>query len=189
MSNSGFNNIHLILHHMPEKFENYFKNKKFLGKKVELHIENKPLGTAGGLYRFKDLIDKDFFVLNGDNIVNADWKKIMQNHVKKKNAVTVCSANYSIQIPYGVVEVNNEKHITKILEKPLYNWKTICSAYCFSPIMFNLLKENEFQDMPNVIDQMIQNKHRVGIEDIFSFQRIEDLIEQNKKNWQNKALK
>lgn len=189
MSNSGFNNIHLILHHMPERFENYFKNKNFLGKKVELHIESKPLGTAGGLYKFKDFIDKDFFVLNGDNIVNADWKKIMQNHVKKKNAVTVCSANYSIQIPYGVVEVNNEKHITKILEKPLYNWKTICSAYCFSPIIFNLLKENEFQDMPNVIDQMIQNKHRIGIEDIFSFQRIEDLIEQNKKNWQNKTLK
>ena len=44
----------------------------------------KPLGTVKGLYKFKDKINKDFFVLNGDNIVNTDWKKIMINHVNKK---------------------------------------------------------------------------------------------------------
>ena len=133
---------------MPEIFENYFQNKEFLDKKIHLHIEKKPLGTVGGLYKFKDIIENDFFVLNGDNIVNADWKKILDSHINKKNAVTVCSANYSIQIPYGVVEVDSKKNITKIVEKPLYNWKTICSAYCFSPSILDHIKENTFQDMP-----------------------------------------
>ncbi len=183
MNVAGFNNIHLILHHMPETFKDYFKNKKFLGKKIKMHVEEKPLGTVGGLYKFKDKINKDFFVLNGDNIVNADWKKIMTNHVNKKNKITVCTANYSVQIPYGVVETNNDQGVKKIIEKPLYNWKTICSSYCFSPSVLTELKNNTFQDMPEIINRLIQNRQKIGVEDIFSFQRIEDLIEQNKKNW------
>lgn len=183
MNIAGFNNIHLILHHMPETFENYFKNKKFLGKNITMHVEEKPLGTVGGLFKFKNKIKKDFFVLNGDNIVNADWKKIMLNHVNKKNKITVCTANYSVQIPYGVVEINNDQGIKKIIEKPLYNWKTICSSYCFSPSVLAELKNNTFQEMPEIINKLIKNKQKIGVEDVFSFQRIEDLIEQNKKNW------
>lgn len=183
MNASGFNNIHLILHHMPDKFKRHFKNKKFLGKTIQLHVEKKPLGTVGGLYKFKKTINKDFFVLNGDNIVNADWENILVNHISKKNKITVCTANYSIQIPYGVIETNNNKQIKRIIEKPLYNWKTICSAYCFSPDVLGEIKNNTFQDMPDIINKMIKNKQKVGVEDIFSFQRIEDLVEKNKINW------
>ena len=115
--------------------------------------------------------------------LDADWEKIMVNHINKKNKITVCTANYSVQIPYGVVETNNNQEIKHILEKPLYNWKTICSAYCFSPTVLSGIKNNTFQDMPDIINKMIKNRKKVSVEDIFSFQRIEDLIEQNKINW------
>ena len=60
MNASGFNNIHLVLHHMSDKFKKHFKNKKFLGNKIQLHNEEKPLGTVGGLYKFKNTINKIF---------------------------------------------------------------------------------------------------------------------------------
>lgn len=183
MNRFGFNNIHLILHHMPEVFEDYFKNKKFLNNTIQLHFEKKPLGTVGGIYQLKHLINKDFFVLNGDNIVNADWSTVIKNHINKKNEVTVCCSNYSVQIPYGVVEVNNENNITNIIEKPLYNWKTICSAYCFSRKSVDLIKEDKFQDMPTILGEMISKNLKIGFEEVFSFQRIEDLVDKNKQYW------
>ena len=86
-----------------------------------------------------------------------------------------------IQIPYGW-KINNDQGVKRLL-KNLYNWKTICSSYCFSPSVLTELKNNTFQDMPEIINKLKKNKQKIGVEDIFSFQRIEDLIEQNKKNW------
>ena len=184
LNNSGFYNIHILIHYMPEVFENYFDNKKYLQNKINLHLEKKPMGTVGGLYKIREFLNKDFFVLNGDNIINANWERILHNHVNNNNTMTICSSNYSIQIPFGVVKQYKNK-LVSIDEKPVYNWKTVCSAYCCSIETLKFIKE-EYMDMPTLISDLINKKKDIGLEEVQSFQRIEDLVEENKQFWKNR---
>jgi mannose-1-phosphate guanylyltransferase len=108
-----------------------------------------PLGTAGGLYHFRDQIrcgNPDyFFVLNGD--VCADFPLIEmldvhKNHSSEKSpVVTLMAAEATRQqsLIYGCIVENKEsKTLEHYVEKPSTFISTLinCGVYIFSTEVF-----------------------------------------------------
>ena len=86
--------IFILTGYKYKKIHSYF-NKKFInGVEIKCINENKIMGTGGALYRLKNIIKKNFFLVNGDtyldvnlNHLNAkvDKKKLVNIFLTKKN--------------------------------------------------------------------------------------------------------
>ena len=54
--------------------------------------ETIPLGTGGGLYLLRDFIKSEFFLINCDILIDANYSEILNYHKKKNNFITVVVA-------------------------------------------------------------------------------------------------
>ena len=65
---SGINEIVLVVGYKKEVIMDYFKDYEDIN--ITYVVQEKQLGTAHALLQTKDLIDGDFLVLSGDNIID-----------------------------------------------------------------------------------------------------------------------
>lgn len=75
------------IHHLADKFVHI---KVPRGMAVKFVREPEIRGTLGGILNFeKDLRGEDFFVINGDNFLHVNLKKMLELHVKRKRIATL----------------------------------------------------------------------------------------------------
>jgi mannose-1-phosphate guanylyltransferase len=103
--------------YLGEKVRDFFARDKS-GRKVEVVIEQKPLGTGGALKNLQDRIKGTFIVLNGDVICSLDLRKMLRYHELKKGLGTISLWDVEDPTAYGMVLLDPEGHITAFKEKP-----------------------------------------------------------------------
>jgi mannose-1-phosphate guanylyltransferase len=112
-----------------------------------------PLGTAGGLYHFRDQIrcgNPDFFfVLNGDVCADFPLNEMLEFHQMygassgdQKAVLTLMATEATRQqsLIYGCIVENKDKHtLEHYVEKPSTYISTLvnCGVYIFSPEVFS----------------------------------------------------
>ena len=143
-----------------EMIESYLKKKK-LGIKINFSIENKPLGTGGAIKKAgKKIKDNSFLVINGDILTRVDFRAMLDFHVEHKAEMSVAVRRHETQIPYGVIETEDER-ITQVLEKPIVNHFINAGIYLLNPAVFKLIPENDSYDMPELINRLINDGRTV----------------------------
>lgn len=178
----GFNNIVLLLHHMADKIIEHFSGRRFLDREIECLVEPEPWGTAGGLRLMKERLKRPFLVINGDTLIKGAWKNMLAVHEERKDLITIGTAQYSLQIPYGVLETDGDR-VTAISEKPELTWRTVCGAYCLSPETLTYLPAEQSVDMPRLVETVLAESGRVGYFPVRESLRIEDAVLTHKDIW------
>ncbi len=85
-SQCGFKDFIFVTGHLREKIKEYFGDGSYFGVNITYFEETVPLGTAGALPYLKDKIgEDDFFLVNGDIMLDVDFNRFLQFH-KEKNA-------------------------------------------------------------------------------------------------------
>jgi CBS domain-containing protein len=156
----GVNNLHLLLHYLPEAFQEYFADKTFLGRSANLIIEDAPRGTAGGLVLLRDLYD----------------------HEASGAALTIGVSEYKITVPFGVLDTMGGE-VRGVVEKPTYRWQTICSAYCVSPDALSYVPAEGSFDMPDLISALLEDNRKVRYFRVSDYQRIEEMVDSHSDIW------
>ena len=78
----------------------------------------------------------------------------MDFHDASGNDATMCVREYDIQVPFGVVEMN-EGRIEKIREKPVHKFFVNAGIYVMNPDFFQEINGSDFLDMPTFINNKI----------------------------------
>ena len=52
--------------------------------------------------------------MNGDLLTKIDPKTLLDFHAKEKNLATVCVREYDYQVPFGVIEMKDQR-LTRII--------------------------------------------------------------------------
>ncbi|MEM2661587.1 MAG: nucleotidyltransferase family protein [Nitrososphaeria archaeon] len=95
----------------------YFKDE-FEGIKIIYSIEEKPLGTGGGIKKaFEYTESENIFVLNGDTYFNISLRDLYEFHKNKKAEISLALKLVDKPDRYGIVKLNEEGEITGFLEK------------------------------------------------------------------------
>ena len=81
----GFNDIIVKLHYLP----NLIKEAVGEDKNVKFIIESKLTPTAYFLKKYKDKLDNEFLVTNGDTLTNLNLMDFIEFHLINKNIATV----------------------------------------------------------------------------------------------------
>lgn len=78
----GIKDVLLCVGYLAEKFKGFFGEGEKFGVSIKYSVEKDFFGTAGALKLAEDLLNEDFFVLNGDTYLEADYADIYRSFKK-----------------------------------------------------------------------------------------------------------
>jgi len=154
--------IYISVNYKSKIIKSYFEE---IDKHYNLYFidESKPLGTAGSLSLLKGEFNSDFILTNCDIIIEADYLDIVNHHFKNKNDITIVASMKNYKIPYGVCEIENGGNLKNIIEKPEYNFLVNTGMYIISKNIINLVPEDTFFHMTDLINSAKENDKKIGV--------------------------
>ena len=167
---SGFVDIILTVQYKAELIEAYFRDGSSFDVNVTYIREKGPSGTAGPLRLAEHLFTEPFVTMNGDLLTKLDFGMMYQAHLEKSAELTVGMVNYTIKLPYGLIDMQDGR-ITKIQEKPDFNYSVNAGIYVVSPSALDAIPKGEFFDMPDLIQKLIDQGRNVEVYPIKEYWR------------------
>ena len=156
------NDFHVIVNYKKELIKAFFNGseRKY---NIRWYDEKKPLGTGGGLSLLQGLISQPFVFSNCDTLLMSDYAQIYDFHKKNQNVITMICANKKLNVPYGVVKLNEDNTISNIEEKPTYSFLTNTGVYIVEPEVIDDVDGNEPIGFPDVIEIERKKGKRVAV--------------------------
>lgn len=156
----GVENINVTINYLGEQIEEHFAKDRE-GVQIRCVREPRYLGTMGSI-KFVDRFHNDtVLVMNSDLFTNIDFEDFYL-HFKKNDAdMSVAAVPYSISVPYGIFELEEEREIKGIREKPTYNYYANSGIYLIKKQLLNLIPDGIFFNATDLIEKMIKEKLNV----------------------------
>lgn len=86
----GVSDIVIIVGHLGEKIQEYFRDGGSFGVNIRYVEEERPLGTAGALSMLPPMLEKEnFFLIFGDVLFDIDLQRMERFHREKQAAATL----------------------------------------------------------------------------------------------------
>lgn len=165
-TNYGVKKFLISINYKAEILKAYFKelrptyNLKFI-------TENKPLGTIGSLSKIKNKEGKNFFVTNCDTICDANLEDMYEFHLKNNYDVTLLASSKIHQIPYGVCKVSEDGILSKIDEKPKFDFLVNIGVYLINYKVIKFIPKNKVFHFTDLIKILQKKKYKIGIFPIY----------------------
>jgi NDP-sugar pyrophosphorylase family protein len=118
LSRHGVTEIIINLHHLPEAIRSYFGDGGKWGVRITYSLEDRPLGTAGGVKKASWFFDGPFFVWYGDNLSTCRINSLWAFHKAKGGVATVALCYREDPTESGIVASDENHRILRFLEKP-----------------------------------------------------------------------
>jgi NDP-sugar pyrophosphorylase family protein len=156
----GFTKALISIGYKGELIRSYLGNGSRLGIPVEYIEEKEALGTAGALGLVRDRLIKPFLMVNGDILTKLDFSKLYSHHVSEGAVMTVGGIEYSVQIPFGVIE-NDNGCVRGITEKPTASYLVAGGVYALSPEALDRIGDGERLDVPDLMAGLVDDGKKV----------------------------
>ena len=116
---SGVTEVVIVTHYMGNAIRQYFGNGKKMGLKVEYIEQAAMLGTGNAASAVESHIGGDFVLVYADLLFTPNAiKHVIRSFEKEKPAAVMAVVPVEKPESYGIVELENEKTVKRIIEKP-----------------------------------------------------------------------
>jgi len=153
LRDAGIHRVNIATHFLADRVKEHVGDGSRLGVAVEYVSEDRPLGTAGAL-GLLDPPNEPILVINGDVLTRTDFRAMLNFHQDYRAAMTVGIKQYSVKVPYGVVQVKGAD-IIALEEKPVSQFFVVAGIYLLNPEVWKYLPRGEHCDMPDLIARLV----------------------------------
>lgn len=161
----GFKEFVLAIGYKSRMVETYFGDGSEIGVSISYLKEKKPSGTAGPLVLFGDKFplsaNESFLLMNGDIMTNLNFSEMVAFHKKTNAEITVGVKCIKDKKSYGSVEVKGD-FISNVIERPVFDRLVSAGIYVIKSPAVKEIPRNKFFTMPELINKLIAENHRVG---------------------------
>ena len=138
----------LSLGYLPDPIQEYFAGRDLDGFTLDYAVEDRPLGTAGGIKNAEPYLDGGpLIVVNGDVLTGLDLRRLIENHQASGSLATITLTSVEDPTAYGLVEVDAEMQVRRFLEKPAYDEVTTnlvnAGIYVLEPEVLGMIPEGQ----------------------------------------------
>ncbi len=114
----GVTDLAINLYYLPAAVIEHFGNGSRWGVRLRYSVEEKLLGSAGGVKRLQAFFDDTFMVYYGDVFTRADLRPMIAFHRRAGALATM--GLYQVPDPWnrGIVQLDNSQTIVRFVEKP-----------------------------------------------------------------------
>lgn len=153
LKRQGFRDVVISTGHLAELIEAYCGNGKKWGLRIRYAREDKPLSTAGALRLIGGLKPR-FLTVNGDVLTTMNFRKLMDEHARKKAAATVAVVERKTTLRFGVIKLDRDGKVASYTEKPAQKHLVSMGVNVFDRRVVSRIKKNEFLGIPEFIERL-----------------------------------
>ena len=114
----GFKDMILTVGYHADKIMAYFGDGSQLGIKIEYFVEKTPLGNTGALFRLREKIGEEpFLLLNADAAFDVDFNRMVEFHKAHEGLVTLFTHPNSHPYDSGLIIADKDGRVEKWLAK------------------------------------------------------------------------
>tara|TARA_B100001057_G_scaffold117896_1_gene116453 strand:- start:19344 stop:20399 length:1056 start_codon:yes stop_codon:yes gene_type:complete len=161
-SSYGIKNFYISTVYKSRILKSYFYDLK-PNYNINFLNEDKPLGTIGGIEKFKKNFKTSTIITNCDIIINSDISQILEFHKNYKNDITLVVSTKSHEVPYGVCELDDKGKFLNIFEKPKNFYLANTGFYIIEPSVLKFIPKNKFFHMTDLIKVLKNKKKKIGV--------------------------
>ena len=159
----GFRSFFLSVNYKAEMIRDYFGDGSELGIEINYLEEDKPLGTGGALSLLPtETVSDNIIVMNGDLLTTLNFRQLLDFHAASGGVATMAVRDYSIRVPYGVVQVDGEQFVD-VVEKPAHSYFVNAGIYVIGRDQLKHIPENCFFDLPDLFGRLKQQGEKVTV--------------------------
>lgn len=115
---AGIEHVILGTSYKAEVFEEYFGDGSDFGLEIEYVVEDKPLGTGGGIRNIYDRLRFDTaMIFNGDVLSGTDLNAVLDTHERNDADVTLHLVRVPDPSAFGCVPTDDDGRVQAFLEK------------------------------------------------------------------------
>lgn len=192
---SGIDETLIVIYYMGDAIRQYFGDGEKFGLKIEYVEQKAVLGTGNAVNVVEPYVKDDFLLVYGDLLFSADAvKNVIDLHRKEKPVATMAVVPVENPEDYGVVELEDEKYVKHIVEKPKHEEapSNLANAgiYVFSTEIFDKVRETSASargewEITDAISQLLNEKKtvlavKISQDDWIDIGRPWDLLEANR---------
>jgi len=183
----GVTDIYLAVGYRAELIQLYFQDGQRFGINIHYSHEGKRLGTAGPLRLIRERfrLSQPVLVMNSDIITKLNFEDFYQSHLTEDAVLTVGIREHEYVVPYGVVEMD-ERRVCSIKERPTLSFYISCGIYVVSPTILDLVPDDQFFDMPDLIRVALRSGYKTQAykirEQWVAIESLGDLTEETSRN-------
>lgn len=157
---NGIWKIFISINYKAEMIREFFERNPREGSEIRFLEEKTFLGTAGALSLLPREQTEPVLVMNGDILTTVNFSNLLDYHSSHSAAMTVCTREYSFEIPYGVV-IRDGAVLQGIEEKPLQQLLINTGIYVVSPETIDRVQPETSLDMPTLINNVAREGLRI----------------------------
>ena len=95
-------------------------------------------------------------VMNSDLLTDIDYEGFFNSFVRSGADMAVATTSYTVDVPYGVMEVGNGNMVNALKEKPRYTYYSNAGIYIIKKELLSLVPHNEFYNVTDLMESLIE---------------------------------
>lgn len=156
----GVKHINVTVNYLGEQLEEHFREPK--GEVQVLTVrEPKFLGTIGSIKFVKDFFNDTVLVMNSDVFTNINFEDFYLHFMEHDADMSVAAIPYSVQVPYGIFQIEGRRDIKGLVEKPTYDYYANAGIYLIKKFALDYIPEDTMFHSTDLIEKLIINKKKV----------------------------
>lgn len=159
---AGIQRIYLAVNYLSKVIEDHFTDGSLFDADIRYIHEREKLGTGGALSLLPEKPQSPVLVMNGDILTTSDFLGLSAFHHSHKADITVAAINYSVHIPFGVLQ-NKGSQVVGLIEKPSQRFLCNAGIYVLSPHVLDTLPGSGAFNMPDVITKALIDGRQVSV--------------------------
>lgn len=158
----GYKDILLTVSYMAGKIKDYFGTGERFGANITYIVERTPLGNAGTLIKYRELLgSRPFLLLNADAVFDVDFHRMVSYHLDKGALVTLFTHPNNHPYDSGLILTDSfnavNSWLTKEDERPeWYKNRVNAGLHVFDPTVLDLMIQKNGLD-PKMIGKEDRN--------------------------------
>jgi len=157
----GINNFHISVRHMAEQIENGLKQYPIENASIEFIKEDNPLGTIGSVKLIKKFHNNAILLMNSDLLTNINFQEFYKQFVDSKSDMLVATIPYYVDVPYAIMDINENDEVKSFKEKPRYTYYSNAGIYLFKKELVDLIPHNEPFDATHFMEAVIAKNKKL----------------------------
>ena len=158
----GFRRFYISVNYKAERIKEHFGDGAAWEAEIRYLHEDRELGTVGALSLIEEPPTEPLLVMNGDLLTNVDFRNLLTFHRQQKSAATICVREVDMEVPFGVVEIDEER-IASIDEKPVHRFLVNAGIYLFDPPILSLIPKGQRFEIPELFDKILRDGHNTAM--------------------------
>lgn len=159
--NVGIKNINLSINYLGDQLVDYFGDGAEKGANIQYVREDKPLGTIGSILLVENFNHDDIIIMNSDLLTNIDFADFFNTYKEADADMAVAATSYHVDVPYAVLEVNEDNQVSSLKEKPRYTYYSNAGIYIIKKKILDIIPKDQYYDITDLMDAVIAKSEKL----------------------------